>query len=195
LARTRPEPYPEYSWQVTVWFGAAILLANVANYVLVRTDSSALSVWAVHGAASAAMVLVLWWYMLRRIRHLPLTERHSLVVAAGKIIVYLPVMLAYVPFSDTVSARVALGIYPPLCALSGLAFFVLGSTNWSRFFPVGLMMMVLTPVMAWWPEESPLLYGGTIAAVMWCWAYSKRDGFGYKSEVPSRLEQRRGNAP
>jgi hypothetical protein len=180
LARTRPEPHPEYSWRVTVWFGAAILSASAAIYMLARSGGSTLDVWLVNVAASAAMTVVLWWYMLRRFRHLPVTERHSLIIAVGKIIVYFPVMLAYVPLSASVPASTAQAIYPPLGAISGLAFFVLGSTNWARFFPVGLGMMALTPVMAWWPEESPLVYGAAITFILWYWSIAKKDGFGYK---------------
>ncbi len=182
LARTRPEPHPEYSWRVTVWFGAAILVANTAIYLLARGGGSALDVWLVNITTAASMTAVLWWYMLRRVRQLPTTERHSLIVAAGKIIAYFPVMLAYVPFSESEPARTALAIYPTLGALSGLAFFVLGSTNWSRFFPVGLGMLALMPTMAWWPEESPLIYGGAITFVLWYWSVAKKDGFGYKPD-------------
>jgi serine/threonine-protein kinase len=182
LARTRPEPHPDYSWPVTVWFGAAILAANAAIYLLARGAGSALDVWLVNIIASIAMTVVLWWYMLRRFRHLPITERHSLIIAVGKIIVYFPVMLAYVPFSTTAPASTAQAIYPPLGAISGLAFFVLGSTNWSRFFPVGLGMMALTPAMAWWPEESPLIYAAAVAFVLWYWSVAKKDGFGHTAE-------------
>jgi len=109
--------------------------------------------------------------MMRRFRRLPTTERHSLVIGVGnKIFVYFPLMVAYVPFSLTVPARDAMALYAPLSALTGLSFFILGSTHWSRFFLIGLGMMWLVPVMTRWPEESPLVYGSTLALVMWYWA-------------------------
>jgi hypothetical protein len=148
---------------------------------MVRGGGSALGVWAANVIASGAMAVVLWWYMLRQFRRLPVTERHSLVIAVGKILAYFPLMVAYVPFSSAVPARDAMGLYPPLCALSGLSFFILGSTNWSRFFLVGLAVTALTPVMVWWPEESPLVYGGSLALVMWYWAIVKEGSFSRKS--------------
>ncbi len=184
LARTRPEVDTDYSWPVTVWFGVAALVANIVIYALVRNDGSTLGVWAANVSSAAAMMLVLWWYMLRRFRRLPITERHSLIIAAGMILVYFPLLVAYVPLSAEVPARDVMGLYPPLGALSGLALFILGSTNWSRFFLIGLGMMSLTPVMLWWPEESPLVYGGAIALVMWYWAATKKNVFGHTPSEP-----------
>jgi serine/threonine-protein kinase len=174
LARTRPEPNEEYSKPVLVWYGAVLLATNLVVYGLVRYDGPALGVWAANTAASAILAVVLWWYMMRRFRRLPTTERHSFVIGVGnKIFVYFPLMVAYVPFSLTVPARDAMALYAPLSAVTGLSFFILGSTHWSRFFLIGLGMMWLVPVMTRWPEESPLVYGSTLALVMWYWASSR----------------------
>jgi len=178
LARTRPEPNPNYSWPVTVWFGAIALVMNVAVYALVRADGPAAGVWAANTFSTAGLTAVLWWYMLRKFRQLPPTERHSLIIAAGTIAVYLALTLAYVPLSLSAPARVALGMYPALAAVCGLGMFVLGSTNWSRFFPVGLGVIALVPVLARWPEAAPLVFGTTQAAVMWGWSYVKKVTFG-----------------
>ncbi len=182
LARTRPEPHPRYSWEVTVWFGAISLVANALVYWMVRTDAPAAGIWAVNGAAAVGFATVLWWCMLRRFRQLPVTERHSLIIAVGHIVVYFPLMVAFVPLSLSVPARAGLGIYPPLAVFSGFGFFILGSTNWSRFFPIGLLTMGLVPVMTRWPESSPLVFGIATALVVWYWSYAKKDGFGYHSD-------------
>lgn len=129
LARTRPEPNADYSWPVTVWFGAIVLAMNTAVYGLVRTGGSAARVWAVNAVIACGMSAVLWWYMLRKFRRLPATERHSLIIAAGTIAVYLALTLAYVPLSASAPAREALGMYPALATVCGLGLFVLGSTN------------------------------------------------------------------
>ena len=36
--------------------------------------------------------------------------------------------------------------------------------------------MALAPVAAHWPEIAPLLYGGTLASLLWYWAYIKGPG-------------------
>ncbi len=184
LARTRPEPHPHYSWEVLVWNGIILVVTNVAVYAMARYHWPSAGIWVAQGAASAALAVVLWWHMLRRFRQLPVTERHSLIIAVGMIAVYLPLMVAYVPFSLSTPAREGLKFYPPLAALSGLAFIVLGSTNWSRFFPIGLAVMALVPVLTWWPDEAPLIYGVSLAALLWYWAWAKHDGFGYKPPAP-----------
>ncbi|MBN9517862.1 serine/threonine protein kinase [bacterium] len=182
LARTRPEPHPHYSWPVTVWFGAITLVAAAVVHWLVQSAGSATAVWAVQGAAGAGMAAVLWWYMLRRFRRLPPTERHSLIIAAGSVAVMLALTAAYVPPSADAPARLALGLYPPLMAACGLGLFVLGSTNWSRFFPIGVAVIALTPVTAWAGDAGPVLFGCVIAAVMWYWSYAK--GVSFRGPVP-----------
>ena len=112
--------------------------------------------------------------MLRRFREVPLTERHSLILGVGHILGHLGLMAAYLPFSFSVSAREYLAVSPALMALSGLAVFTLGSTNWSKLFPVGIVFFGLTPLMTRWPDESPLIFGITNAVMMWYWTYAKK---------------------
>jgi hypothetical protein len=129
--------------------------------------------WVVNGGCAAAMVFVLWWYMVRKFRELPVTERHSLIIAVGSVAVYLAVTAAYVPLSFAEPATAALGMYPAMAVASGLGLFTLGSTNWSRFFPLGVAGIASAPLLARCPEVAPLVYGVGIAAVMWFWAYTK----------------------
>jgi hypothetical protein len=182
VAKTRPDPHPHYTWEVMAWFGVLVLFTSVAVYLLARFGGAAAWVWVANGGCAAAMTAVLWWYMVRKFRELPATERHSLIIAAGHVVVYLAVTAAYVPLSFTASATPALGMYPALAACSGLGLFTLGSTNWSRFFPLGLAAILAAPLLAPWPEIAPLLYGVGIAAVMWFWAYTKKVWFGVRPE-------------
>lgn len=177
LARTRPDPNEHYSWPVTVWFGAILLAVNVAVYGLVQIDGPAAGVWAASAGGTCGMAAVLWWYMLRKFRQLPPTEHHSLIIAAGSIAAYLALTVAYVPWSLSVPAREAVRMYPALATVCGLGLFVLGSTNWSRFFPIGLGVIALAPALARWPETSPLVFGVVMAVVMWGWSYVKRVTF------------------
>jgi len=173
VARTRPDPNFNYSWEVTTWFGGFILTTNVVIFALAQTDTAAAWVWVTNFACGAAMSVVLWWYMLRRFRQLPTTERHSMIIAVGHILAYLVLTVAYVPLSFSDSSERALAMYPGLTVASGLGLFTLGSTNWSRFFLIGIAVMLLTPVTVWWPHSSPLVYGAVIAIVMWYWSFTK----------------------
>ena len=139
-------------------------------------------IWVVNGTCRrAGMCVVLWWYMLRKFRELPITERHSLIIAVGKIMVYLAITAAYAPLWHHQSRHVPhWRCILPWLRRAGLGLFTLGSTNWSRFFPVGAGMIALAPVLAWWPEASPLIYGASTAAVMWYWSAAKANGFASK---------------
>jgi serine/threonine-protein kinase len=173
IARTRPDPHPHYSWQVTAWFGLVTLVVNGTVVGLIETDRTATAVWGVHMAAAAVMSLILWWYMLRRFRHLPPTERHSLMIGFGAIVGVVAMTIGYVPLSDEVHADVILKTYPPQLINAAIGLFVLGSTNWSRFFPIAFAVFALVPFAVWYPASGPYLYGGMAAAVMWYWTYAK----------------------
>ncbi len=177
ILRTRPEAGVNYSWEVTAWYGGIFLATNAAVFALARGDAPAVTVWLVNAVAVFAYGLALWWYMLLRFGHLPETERHSVIIAAGNMACYLAITAAYVPFSFTAPARLALGMYPALAATSGLALFTLGSTNWSLFFPIGAGVIALAPLTALWPDGAPLFFGVGMAGVMWFWGYVKHAGF------------------
>jgi len=181
MMRTRPEPHLKFAWPVSVWAGATALGMNGAIFALTRADGPALGVWLASGLSVVVMSVVFWWYMLRRFRHLPQSERHSLVMGGGYMAVAVALTAAYVPVSWDASARAALAMYPALGAVTGMSLFVLGSTNWSRFFFVGLAMIALAPVLAWWPEPAPLVYGLATAIVMGYWAYAKATAFGRRA--------------
>ncbi|QDU23513.1 serine/threonine-protein kinase [Urbifossiella limnaea] len=173
LARTRPEPHPHYSWPVTAWFGLVTLVVNGAVLGLIEAGGSAAAAWAVHVAAAAVLSLILWWYMLRRFRQLPPTERHSLIIGFGGIVGLVAVTIGYVPVSADAPARIILDTYPAQLVVAGFGTFVLGSTNWSRFFPIGLALIALVPFAVWYPQAGPYLYGVAAAALMWYWTYAK----------------------
>lgn len=176
MLRTRP--HPNYSWQVPTWLGILLLVSNLNIYAMCQTGSSAGWIWANNLGCAVGIFVVFWWYMLRRFRDIPLTERHSLVIGVGHTLAHLALMTAYLPFSFSASARDYLVLYPAVMALSGLGLFTIGSTNWSRFFPVGLVLFGMTPLMARWPDESPLIFGITNAVLMWYWTIAKKMYFG-----------------
>jgi hypothetical protein len=118
-----------------------------------------------------------WLLLLRRFRHLPATERHSTVLATGHLVAQLVLFLAAGPLTADGPARQVLTAYPPLTVLSGLCFFLLGSTNWGRFFPIGLATMAMALVMAMWPETGPPLFAVVIPFWLIWWGVAKRHYF------------------
>jgi hypothetical protein len=180
----RAQPQPSYSWEVLVWFGAIMLVAHLAIYGFVRGGLSVGWVWAANLLCWAGVGWVLWWYMARRFRRLPPAERHNMMIALGHSLGSVALTCAVLPFSLSAPAADALPVFPPLLALAGFGFFVVGSTHWSRFFPIGLGMLALAPLAAVWPDVSPLIYGAATTATLWFWAYAKRAMF-HGGSVPA----------
>jgi serine/threonine-protein kinase len=174
----RAQPQPSYSWEALVWLGAILLFTFSAMYGVVRADGRLVWVWALFVFCWIGVGVTLWWYMARRFRRLPPSERHSMMIAVGYAVSSVALTFAVVPLDLSASARECLIAFPALLVLEGLSFFVVGSTHWSRFFPIGLGMMALAPVAAVWPEASPLIYAISSAACLWFWAYAKKVMFG-----------------
>lgn len=170
----RAQPQPSYSWEVLVWFGAFMLLAHVTIFVVTLGGGSVGWVWLANILSWSGICWVLWWYMARRFRRLPPSERHNMMIALGHSLSSVAMTVAVVPLSLSAPASDALPVFPPLLALAGFGFFVVGSTHWSRFFPIGLGMMALAPVATAFPNASPLLYGLPLTACLWFWAYAKK---------------------
>jgi serine/threonine-protein kinase len=177
----RAQPQPSYSWEVLIWFGAIMLATHVAIFAVVQGGGSVAWVWLANVLCWSGVAVVIWWYMARRFRRLPPAERHNMMIALGHSLASIAMTFAVVPLSLSEPASTALSVFPPLIALAGLGFFVVGSTHWSRFFPIGLAMMALAPVAAIWPESSPLIYGLATTATLWFWGCAKRAMFAHRS--------------
>jgi eukaryotic-like serine/threonine-protein kinase len=175
----RAQPQPSYSWEVLVWFGAIMFVTHVLIFCIVRADGILGWVWLTNVLSWIGVCWVLYWYMARRFRRLPPAERHNMMIALGHSLASVALTCALVPAELAAPASASLPVFPALLALAGLSFFVVGSTHWSRFFPIGLGMMALAPLASLWSEASPLLYGLTTTATLWFWAYAKKVMFSH----------------
>lgn len=176
VLRRKPESFEGYAWEVKLWFGIIMAVAQPAIFALVQTGATIGWVWAVFAMSWLVGGLVLQRHMGQRFSRLPETEKHSMMVAVGHLLAHVGLTFAYVPFTGPASG--VLSLYPSQAAVSGLALFVIGTTHWGRFFYLGLGVMALAPVLGWWPEAAPLLYGTVLTATMWFWAYAVKVTFG-----------------
>jgi serine/threonine protein kinase len=171
--RTRPQPYPDYTFTAPFWVAGLVFAQHMAIFALVETSQPMWLLWMVMLSGWLGMGLALWFLLLRRFRELPITERHSMMVSIGNIAAQVVLFLAVVPLSLHGSCREILPLYPPLIVVSGLCFVILGSTNWGRLFPIGLVMMSLALVMSAWPETGPLLFATVVPLALIFWALAK----------------------
>jgi hypothetical protein len=173
-----PEPSLNYRWDALAWMGAVCLAMHAGTFALAATGGSAAGVWAVNVSGWAVVLVIIWHYLARRFRHLMASERYAMMTAVGHSIGHAGLFLALVPLSAAVPAADTLALYPPLAALSGLTLFVNGATYWSRFLPIGLVLMLAMPVvLARWPSASPLVHAVVYTVVLWYWAYLKKVRF------------------
>jgi len=175
VAYRKPEYRQGYAWEVKLWFGVIIAVAQATIFGLVLAEAPILWVWGVLIAAWVLGAGVVHYHMGAKFTRLPETEKHSMMIAVGHIIAHVGLCIAYVPFIGLAAG--VLAVYPAQATVSGLALFIIGSTHWGRFFLFGLLVMMLAPLLLLWPIASPLIYGGVIAASMWYWAYSVKVTF------------------
>ena len=168
VAKT-PPPFPGYVWDVKIWFGAIMIAAQAAVFLLARAGAPVAWVWAVSAAAWGGSVVALERCMAKKFTRLPETEQRSVMIAVGHVLAHVALTAACLPWTGP--AAQVLPLYPAYAALTGLAFFIVGATHWGRFYWLGLGVMALAPVCAAWPDVAPLVYGGTTSACLWMWAY------------------------
>jgi serine/threonine-protein kinase len=171
--RTRPQPYPDYTITAPFWAGGLVFAQHTTNFALVETSQPVWILWIVMLAGWLGMGLALWMLLLRRFRELPVTERHSMMISVGHVSAQIVLFLAVVPLSLHGASREILPLYPPLIVVSGLCFIILGSTNWGRLFPIGLVMMLLALVPVARPETGPLLFAIVVPLALLWWALAK----------------------
>ncbi len=171
--RTRPQPSPEYTWPAPIWLGGLLFAQHLAIFALVEATQPVWLLWTVLLAGWLGLVLVVWFLLLRRFRLVPLTERHTIILSIGHLTAQVVLFLTVGPLSLQGSCREVLPLYPPLTIVSGLCFFILGSTNWGRFLPIGLLVMWLALVMVVWPETGPALFAAVVPFLLIWWGLAK----------------------
>lgn len=174
--RKTPAPFPGYVWQVKVWFGVIMVACQAAVTGVVLAGGPVGLVWLAQLGAWAGSLAALHLTMAKKFTRLPATEQHSVMVAVGLVIAHVLYSIATLPLTGP--ATQALAIYPALAAGTGLAFFVIGTTHWGRFYWYGVGMMALALPAAAAPKAAPLLYAAAFAAAVWHWAYAVMVTFG-----------------
>jgi serine/threonine-protein kinase len=192
--RSCPPP-SEYSWPVLLWIGLVCGLAHATVFTLVQLGAPVPWLW----GTMLARALLVWWvlrrYLMNRFRLLAARERHSLVICLAHLAAEVVLTLVYCPLTPSAPTREILPIYPPLMVVTGMAFFICGSTFWGRLLPIGLGLIASAPLLARLPVASPLLFGVAVTACLWWWAYCTRVYFGPHAADRAAILTRPGKPP
>jgi serine/threonine protein kinase len=167
------------SWgTMLLWFGMIVLLGHAATFMLISTDQPRWLLWIERLSQLLLMGLVFWRYRGHQLLPASTAERQLWSIWLGYLVAF------------TVSAAVyrllvrwqflgagpespahwdELILYPGFAILSGLGFFVMGSSFWGRCYAVGVAFFALAFLMAlhlqWAPIEFGLAWGATLTAI------------------------------
>jgi hypothetical protein len=147
-------------------FGAIIFIEHVIVFIMTQFYGEHYPVrWIVllRGGQFAVMGLVFWRY--RKSQFLPTTpaERQLWSIWLGYLIASAVVIVAeWILVASGVIEKHELAKFPVLSALSGLAFFIMGSNYWGRCYAYGVFFFALCLIMplklAWAPLEFGFLW-------------------------------------
>jgi serine/threonine protein kinase len=153
-------------------FGAIIFIEHVIVFIMTQFYSEHYPVrWIVllRGGQFAIMGLVFWCY--RKSQLLPTTpaERQLWSIWIGYLIASAVVIAAeWMLVANGVIEKHELAKFPILSALSGLAFFIMGSNYWGRCYAYGVFFFALCLIMPFKLAWAPLEFG-------FLWAFCLND--------------------
>jgi hypothetical protein len=167
------------SWgTMLLWFGLIVLLGHVATFVLIANDQPRWLLWIERSSQLLLMGLVFWRYRRHQLLPASMAERQLWSIWLGYLVAFTVSAAVYrLLVRLNFLGRGAEGpdhwdeliLYPGFAILSGLGFFVMGSSFWGRCYAVGVAFFALAFVMAihppWAPIEFGLAWGATLAAI------------------------------
>jgi hypothetical protein len=172
--RTRPHLSPEYTWSAPIWLGGITFAQHAAICAFIHFDQPMWTVFTAFAASWFGLGAAIWFLLLRRFRLVPLTERHSIVVSIANVVAQVVLLFVIVPLNVQAPSREFLPYYPSMFIVSGLCFVVIGTTNWGRFLPIGLIVMGFALAAAAWPNAGPPLYTVVISGLLIWWGLAVR---------------------
>jgi len=147
------------------WFAAIVLLVEGALTAVYWLEAPIAWVPAIQTARVVLFVGVFWWYRRGQgLRPASTAERHMWSVWVGYIV-------ACMLIGITTRLRGGTGVgleptlYPSVAAVTGLAFFALGSSYWGMCYAIGVAFFALSLLMVIDLRFAALEYGGLWAAV------------------------------
>ncbi len=150
---------------VVLWFAGIVGGLHLAQQWVLLARRPPWVITALQLLQFALMVLVMWRCRRKGLLPASTAERQLWTV-----------WISYV-LTCTVVARLLRGMfgeealyegktYPFFCAITGLAFFVLGSSYWGMCYALGLAFFVLSGLLLLDPLWGPLAYGGLWTAAL-----------------------------
>jgi serine/threonine protein kinase len=149
-------------------FATIVLLTELVVTWIVQTHQSPAVLPATQAGRVALLALVFWWYRRPALLPVSAAERVMWSLWIGYVGTCYVFAMAYrLVVGPAVELEV--NLYPGLAAITGMAFFVLGSSYWGWCYAFGLGFYLLALLMAldlhWAPLQFGILWGVTLVVI------------------------------
>ncbi|MGL4554191.1 MAG: serine/threonine-protein kinase [Gemmataceae bacterium] len=144
-------------------FAAVVAAGHVIKQAVTSSAAPVGVVAGVQIGQFVALLAVLWWYRARGLVPNSTAERQLYSLVAGYMLACV-LTSQFLRMMFDVRAMYEGKIYPFYCALTGMVFFVLGSSYWGKFYAAGAWFFALGVVLAWSPDAAAygaLAFGGS----------------------------------
>jgi serine/threonine protein kinase len=149
-------------------FAAVVVLGHLVKQVATSVEAPVGAVLAIQVVEFSTLLAVLWWHRSHGLVPSTTAERQLYSLIAGYMLAgVLTSQFLWMMFD--VRALYEGKVYPFYCALTGMAFFVLGSSYWGKFYAAGVWFFLLGLLLAWWPTAAgygALAFGGSWSLVL-----------------------------
>jgi hypothetical protein len=140
-------------------FAGLILVAYLVQYWLITSQQPEPLLWLSVFGPYALLFAVFRNHQSRRSHPGSAAERHLWSIWVGHLLATAAAAAAVRQMSDLGPGQVVLALYPFSGALTGLAFFIMGSIYWGRHYAFGMAHFGLAALMPLKLEWAPLGYG------------------------------------
>jgi serine/threonine-protein kinase len=144
-------------------FAPFVILLELTVTILIETKQSSLWLPVAQVSRIALLAVLFWRFRSRAVRSASTAERQMWAVWIGYIVACTIIGIAY-RIQVGLEIEKELDLYPFLSAVTGLAFFVMGSSYWGWCYAFGLSFFGLALVMTADPHWGPIEFGTLWAA-------------------------------
>lgn len=150
------------------WFAATVFLAELVANLVLQTRSMAFLTSIIHLVFISILLLQLGFYRRFRLRPATAAERQMWSIWLGYLGSCFVIGIAQqmLRLRDPTIQLANTVVYPALAAVSGLAFFALGSHYWGWCYVFGASFFGLSLLMTWDLRWTPIEYGTLWAALL-----------------------------
>ncbi|MBV9125876.1 MAG: serine/threonine protein kinase, partial [Planctomycetes bacterium] len=160
------------SWgNLLLYFAAIVFVGHILMFVVIYRDLPRPLHWLTRLGQFALMGVLFWRFRARRLLPASNAERELWTIWLGYLTAYAFTVGASILMSRRGEPWDELTLYPFAAVLTGLAFFVMGSSYWGRCYTIGLAFFALAVLMSlsltWAPLEFGSLWGLSLLGLGW----------------------------